>query len=130
MNMYDNARLTPKGRGILVERQERGERVQDVAGAMGVSTRTVYKWKRRFLEHGLAGLGDHSSRPVRSTSRTSAKLEAKVVQLRRERRIMDRIVQETGISRATVGRDLEPVDPVVRYERDTPGDLIHIDTKK
>ena len=141
MNMHDNARLTPKGRGILIERLERGERVQDVAGAMGVSTRTVYKWKRRFLEHGLAGLRDRSSRPVRSPSRISAKLEAKVVQLRRERRIMDRIAQETGISRATVGRilkrhglnrwrDLEPADPVVRYERDRPGDLIHIDIKK
>jgi transposase-like protein len=141
MNMHDNARLTPKGRGILIERLERGERPRDVAGAMGVNARTVYKWKRRLLEHGLAGLQDRTSRPLRSPSQTTAELEAKAVQLRRERRIMDRIAQETGVSRATVGRilrrhglnrwrDLEPAEPVVRYERDTSGELIQIDIKK
>ena len=54
---------------------------------------------------------------------------------------MGRIAQETGLSRATVGRvlarhgvnrwrDLEPVEPVLRYERAAPGALIHIDIKK
>jgi len=138
MNMHQNARLTPKGREILIERLERGERPHDVACAMGVSTRTVCKWRRRFRDHGLAGLLDRSSKPLSSPARTSDDIEAKVIRLRRARRIMERIAQETSVSRATVGRilarhglnrwrDLEPAEPVVRYERETPGELIHID---
>lgn len=141
MNIHKNARLTPKGREVLIRRLECGERPGDVGCAIGVSTRTVYKWWRRFREHGLAGLQDRSSRPATSPLRTGAGTEAMVVQLRRERRIMDQIAAETGVSRATVGRilarhglnrwrDLEPVEPVVRYERKTPGELIHIDIKK
>ena len=141
MNSHKNARLAPKGREILVRRLERGEHPNDVASAMGISVRSVYKWCKRYRDHGLAGLQDRSSRPARSPARTCADIEAQVVQLRRERRIMDRIAQETGISRATVGRilarhglnrwrDLEPAEPVVRYERDAAGELIHIDIKK
>ena len=48
MNIHNNARLTPKGREILISRLERGEHPGDVAGAMGVSVRTVYKWRQRF----------------------------------------------------------------------------------
>lgn len=141
MNMHKNARLTPKGREVLVGRLERGERPDDGACAMGISIRTVYKWRKRYRDEGLAGLADRSSRPARSPARTAARLEAGVIRLRRERRTMDRIADEIGISRATVGRilarhglnrwrDLEPADPVIRYERDAPGDLIHIDIKK
>ncbi len=141
MNIHKNARLMPKGREVLVSRLERGERVDDVAGAMGVSTRTVYKWQKRFRDAGSAGLEDRSSRPVRSPARPGAQLEAEVIRLRRERGTMDRIAQETGLSRATVGRvlarhgvnrwrDLEPVEPALRYERAAPGELIHIDIKK
>ena len=141
MNIHKNARLTPKGREVLISRLERGERVDDIAGTMGVSTRTVYKWQKRFRDEGPAGLEDWSSRPVRSPARIDAQLEAEVIRLRRERGTMDRIAQEAGLSRATVGRvlarhgvnrwrDLEPVEPVLRYERAAPGELIHIDIKK
>ncbi|GIW56031.1 MAG: hypothetical protein KatS3mg082_2435 [Nitrospiraceae bacterium] len=141
MNMHRNARLAPKGREIMIRRLERGERVADVAGAMGVSVRTVFRWARRFREHGLAGLEDRSSRPHRSPTRTPAATEAKVTRLRRQRRTMDRIAAETGLSRATVGRilarhglnrwrDLEPAEPVRRYERAAPGELLHLDIKK
>lgn len=141
MNMHQNARLTPKGREVLVERLGRGERAVDVGCAMGVSTRTVYKWARRFRDQGLAGLQDRSSRPVNTPTQTPPELQAQVVRLRRERRIMDRIAAQTGVSRATVARilarrglnrwrDLEPCAPVIRYERDAPGDMIHLDIKK
>ena len=137
MNSHKNARLAPKGREILVRRLERGERPADVACAMGISLRTVYKWRGRYRDYGSEGLQDRSSRPSQTPGRTPASVEARVVQLRRERRIMERIAEETGVSRATVGRilarhglnrwrDLEPSEPVVRYERDRPGDLIHI----
>jgi len=124
MNIHKNARLTPKGREILIARLARGERPVDIACAMGVSVRTVYKWRKRHRDHGLPGLLDRSSRPARSPARTCPDVEARVVLLRHERRIMDRIAQETRVSRATVGRilarhglnrwrDLEPAEPVV-----------------
>jgi transposase InsO family protein len=108
---------------------------------MGVSIRTVYKWRRRYRAEGLAGLLDRSSRPNASPNRTPDDVEAKVIALRKERRIYHRIVAQVGVSRATVGRiltrhglnrwrDLEPAEPVRRYERDRPGEMIHIDIKK
>ena len=141
MNVHKNARLTPKGRELLIARLERGEHPDDVAGALGVSVRTVYKWRKRRRDHGPAGLQDRSSRPFKSPARTSAQLEARVVLLRRERRTFDQIADQTSISRATVGRilvrhglnrwrDLEPREPVIRYERDHPGEMVHIDIKK
>lgn len=141
MNLHQNARLTPKGRELLIERLERGEHPEDVAGAMGVSVRTVYKWRRRYREEGLSGLQDRSSRPLRSPARTAEAIEAQVIALRRQKRIYDLIAEQTGLSRATVGRilmrhglnrwrDLEPLEPVIRYERERPGEMIHIDIKK
>lgn len=141
MNMHKNARLTPKGREVLVSRLEGGEHPADVACAMGVSERTVYKWYRRYREEGSAGLQDRSSRPVYSPSRTPEQTEAQVCALRRERRIYDRIAEELSLSRATIGRiltrhglnrwrDLEPAEPVIRYERAAPGEMVHIDIKK
>ena len=141
MNIHKNARLTPKGRELLVRRLERGEHPMDVACAMGVSVRTVYKWRRRYRQCGLAGLADRSSRPHTSPSRTPAAIEARVVSLRRDKRIYDRIAEDTGLSRATVSRilmrhglnrwrDLDPAEPARRYERDHPGELIHLDIKK
>ena len=141
MNIHKNARLTPRGREILISRLERGEHPLDVAIAMGASASTVYKWWRRFRAEGLAGLLDRSSRPKASPNRTPDGVEAKVLALRKERRIYHRIAAEVGVSRATVGRiltrhglnrwrDLEPAEPVRRYERDRPGEMIHIDIKK
>jgi transposase InsO family protein len=141
MNVHKNARLTPRGREILISRLERGEHPLDVATAMGTSASTVYKWWRRYRAEGLAGLLDRSSRPIASPNRTPDGVEAKVIALRKERRIYHRIAIEVGVSRATVGRiltrhglnrwrDLEPAPPVRRYERDRPGEMIHIDIKK
>ena len=141
MNVHKNARLTPRGREILISRLERGEHPLDVATAMGVSASTVYKWRRRYRAEGLAGLVDRSSRPNDSPNRTPDDVEAKVVGLRKERRIYHRIAAEVGVSRATVGRiltrhglnrwrNLVPAEPVRRYERDRPGEMIHIDIKK
>ena len=141
MNMHKNARLTPKGRELLIERFERGEHPSDVACAMGVSARTVYKWRKRYQACGPNGLQDRSSRPLRSPKQTSGATEAWVVALRKQKRIYDRIAEQTDISRATVARilvrhglnrwrDLEPAEPVIRYEREKPGEIIHMDIKK
>ena len=106
MNMHQNARLTPKGRELLIRRLERGEHPEDVACALGVSVRTVYKWRRRYREEGLSGLQDGSSRPLNSPTRTLEAVEARVIVLRRRKRIYDLIADQTGLSRATVGRIL------------------------
>ena len=63
MNLHQNARLTPKGRELLIERLERSERPNDVGCAMGVSIRTVYKWRRRYLDGALAA-ADRVSSPA------------------------------------------------------------------
>ncbi|SKA28368.1 leucine zipper domain-containing protein, partial [Novilysobacter spongiicola] len=66
MNLHKHARLTPRGRALLVERViNHGLRVEEAAHAAGVSVRTAYKWLRRFREEGWAGLDDRSSRPHR-----------------------------------------------------------------
>ncbi len=106
MNVHKNARLTPRGREILISRLERGECPQDVATAMGVSAGTVYKWRRRYRAEGFAGLLDRSSRPNASPNRTLDDVETKVIALRKERRVYHRIAAEAGVSRATVGRIL------------------------
>ncbi len=141
MKVHENARLTPRGREILISRLERGETAMDVATSMGVSASTVYKWRRRYRAEAVAGLRDRSSRPNISPNRTPDDIEAKVIALRKARRIYHRIAAEVGVSRATVGRilvrhglnrwrDLEPAEPVRRYERDRPGEMIHLDIKK
>ncbi len=78
MNVHKNARLTPRGREILISRLERGEHPLDVSTAMGVSASTVYKWRRRYHAEGFTGLLDRSSRPNASPNRTPDALEGTV----------------------------------------------------
>lgn len=133
--MHKNARLTPKGREVLVQRLQSGQRVAEVAQAMGLSETTVRKWWRRFCEG--EGLADRSSRPHASPRAIPAERRAQIESLRRQRRTGRLIAEQTGLSPATVSRvlrraglsrwrELEPQPPVVRYERATPGELVHI----
>jgi len=142
MNIHKNARLTPKSREIMVHRFIRlGQPADAVAQAMGVSVRTVYKWVARYRDEGRDGLSDRSSRPASSPHATQGFVRKRVIQLRRERRTFRQIAEDTGLSTTTVGRilrhagmsrlrDLEPAPPVWRYERETPGELLHMDIKK
>lgn len=142
MGIHKNARLTPAGREVLVRRvAEGGQPPQAVAAAMGVSLRTVRKWVGRFRAEGEAGLQDRSSRPHRSPSRTPAPIAEQIEVLRRQRRTGGEIAATLGLSRATVFRvlgrlglnrlkSLDPVEPVRRYERAAPGEMLHIDIKK
>ena len=142
MNSHKHARLTPKGRALLVERVlDEGWSVQEASLAAGVSRRTTYKWIGRFKAEGQTGLFDRSSRPHSSPTATSARKRRRFEQLRRRRWPLWRIASDQGSSIATVSRcmkriglsrlkSLEPIEPVVRYERELPGELIHIDTKR
>jgi len=142
MNIHKNARLTLVRRIEMVQGiVERGLTPAEAAAEAGVSQPTVRKWLGRFLAQGEAGLRDRSSRPKCSPRSISTTKALAIVELRRRRLIQARIAASIEVSKSTVGRvlaraglsrlkDLEPSEPVVRYEHAHPGDLIHIDTKK
>jgi transposase InsO family protein len=141
MNVHKNARLTPIGRERIVRQVASGQAPKAVAQAAGVCLRTVRKWVERYRRAGLAGLQDRSSRPHRLRHPTPQTVVEEIERLRRERRTGKQIAAETGVSPATVSRvlrrlglnklsALEPAEPVRRYQREHPGELIHIDIKK
>jgi transposase InsO family protein len=141
MNIHKNARLTPLGREWIVLQVLGGRTLEAAGRAAGVCPRTVRKWVARYRSEGLAGLADRSSRPHRLYRPTPAAIVEKVETLRRQRWTGKQIAAEVGVSPATVSRilrrlglnriaGLEPAEPVRRYEREHPGELIHIDIKK
>jgi transposase InsO family protein len=141
MNVHKNARLTPRGRERIVRQVESGQTPKAVAEAAGVCPRTVRKWVDRYRREGLAGLQDRSSRPHRLRLPTPAAVVAEIERLRRQRWTGKQIAVQVGVSPATVSRvlrrlglnklsALEPAEPVRRYEREHPGELIHLDIKK
>lgn len=149
---HRNARLTVHGRRLLVHRiRDEGAPVAHVAKAMGISRQCAHRWVTRWDAEGDAGLLDRSSRPHSMPTRTSAEVEARVLAARREhRRGQDWLGPELGVPARTVSRILRrhqvprlvECDPLtgeviraskttsVRYERDRPGELVHMDVKK
>lgn len=141
MNLHKHARLTPRGRALLVQRMLNGLRVEEAAQAAGVSVRTAYKWLKRFREEGEIGLMDRSSRPHSCPHATAIALVEQLIELRRSRKTYRQIAQILGLAVSTVARrlkqagfhrlaELEPAPAVVRYEYANPGDLLHLDIKK
>ncbi len=147
---HAKAKLTPSGRLLLVRRVlEDGWPPAHAAAMAGVSRQTVHKWLRRFRDEGLAGLEDRSSVAHHCPHRTAPEVEVAVCQMRAQiRRGPHRIAQKLqlppstvhailarhGMSRLrrldrTTGVPLREATPV-RYEREHPGELIHIDVKK
>jgi transposase InsO family protein len=140
MNVHKTARLTPAGRVLLVERIESGWPVGEAAAAGGVSVRTAYEWLRRYRS-GDRQLNDRSSAPQSCPHQLTAGQVGAVEQLRRERQTGTAIARALGLARSTVGlvlrrlglnrlAVLEPKPPVIRYERERPGELVHLDIKK
>jgi transposase-like protein len=142
MNSHKNARLTYARRMEMVRQMTQWSlSASQAAAAHGVTPATARKWLGRFLAGGEAGLADASSRPRVSPRAIEPAKALLIVELRRRRMIQSRIARSVGISESTVSRvlaraglsklsDLEPVEPVQRYEHERPGDLLHIDTKK
>ncbi|MGW2421444.1 IS481 family transposase [Streptomyces sp. NPDC001709] len=141
---HRNARLTVHGRRLLVERVRSGRPVAHVAAEMGISRPTAHKWIRRWRSEGESGLVDRSSRPRRTPHRTAAATEAHVCRLRQDRKLGPaRIGPILGLPASTVHRiltrhglnrlaflDRPTGQPIRRYERDRPGELVHVDVKK
>ena len=142
---HARARLNEFGRQLLVRRiRVEGWSAATAAEACGVSRATAYKWLRRFDEGGPGALRDRSSRPLRSPRRTPPDLEARILRLRRRRKLGPvRLGLRLGLPASTCYVVLRrhrlhhlawldrPTGRVIRrYEREAPGDLVHVDVKK
>src|SRR5689334_9175893 len=148
---HSNARLTVHGRRLIVQRHQQGWRKAHIAAAMGVSRKCAAKWIDRYEAEGDQGLHDRSSRPQSTPTRTPAEVEHQVIELRRrQRQGPDRLGPLLGVPARTVSRILRrhqmpylrQCDPMTgeviraskvtarRYERERPGDLVHMDVKK
>jgi transposase InsO family protein len=142
MNTHKNASLTPKGREAMVRSVvEGGLGKADAAYQFNITPKTVAKWVARFRAEGVDGLRDRSSRPLSLPSQTPEATCTAIETLRRQRHTGKQIAAEVGVSAATVSRilrrlglnrirDLEPAEPDRRYEREKPGEIIHLDIKK
>jgi transposase InsO family protein len=149
---HANARLTPHGRWLLVQRvRVDGRAVSHVARELGISRQCAHRWVSRYDQHGMAGLADRSSRPHRSPRATTAERVTTVLAARSNARCgPDELARATGVPARTVSRILRRAgvpylwqcDPLTgeqiraskvtahRYEHDRPGDLVHVDVKK
>lgn len=149
---HSKARLNVNGRLLLVERiREQGWKVAHAAKAMGISRQCAHHWLKRYDLHGEAGLHDRSSRPHTMPRRTSPQIEARVLAHRtKHRQGPARTSAATGVPVRTVSAilrrhhmpPLAHLDPITgavirgsqattrRYERERPGELLHVDVKK
>lgn len=142
MDLHKNARSCPASRALLVKRViEEGWSVREAAEAQGLSERAAYRWLARYRAEGVGGLEDRSSRPQRIANRTSKKQIKKIVRLRLRRLSGGEIACRTGLPRSTVARwlarvgmgrlkRLAPPEPIRRYQKEHPGELLHLDIKK
>ena len=142
MKLHANAPLGPKGRAIMVKRVlEEGIALTEAAEAAGVSARTAGKWVRRYRAEGETGLLDRSSAPKHVHNATAPERVEAITALRRVRLTGPEIAETLEMPTSTVSAvlkriglgklsRLEPAEPVRRYERSRPGELIHIDVKK
>lgn len=142
--VHRRARLTPFGRLLLVTRViEEGWSIAAAAESMGISRATAHKWLRRFREEGLAGLEDRSSAPHRTPHALPAREVRRIVAARRRlKRGPHQLAPVLGLPRSTIYAVLRrqglsrlsftdrPTAIPIRYERERPGELVHIDVKK
>jgi transposase InsO family protein len=141
MRCHANARLSPIGRRLLVDRIERdGWTVQVAAEAAGISERTARKWLSRWRSQGPSGLVDRSSAPKRVANKTDPRTVELIAALRRLRfsapeiaELIDRPLSTISavLTRGGMGRlGRLGLAPAQRYERARPGELVHVDVKK
>ena len=141
MKLHANARSCPKSRRLLVDRIGAGWSVMEAAEAAGITERTARRWLARWRVEGPAGLVDRSSAPKRIPHKTPPDRVSAICQLRQLRltaaEISERLAMPLSTVSAVLRREglgkrsrLEPAEPVNRYERAAPGELVHIDIKK
>ncbi len=140
---HSRAKLNAFGRRLLIERICAGWRVRAAAAAAGISRQRSYVLLARFRREGGAAFESRSSRPHHSPRRTPERIERLIERARRRlregplrlsfvlhlaRSTIYAVLRRLGLQRL---RFFDPPRPHYRrYERPTPGDLVHIDTKK
>lgn len=140
-NPHENARTSVYSRELIVQRYHAGVKPRTIAAAFGISVRTVYKWVKRYAEQGLQGLFNRPSTPNRFPQAYLAGWDAVITRLRKLRLTAQEIAQALDFPRSSIAHALKrlglnrldrltPPEPVRRYERARPGDLIHLDIKK
>jgi transposase InsO family protein len=141
MKLHRNAKLSVKGRELLIDRVEHaGWSLTQAAEAAGVSDRTAAKWLARYRSEGPEGLLDRSSAPSVVANRTDERRVEVIAALRRLRFTGAEIAELLGMALSTVSGILTRIgmgklgrlglEPAQRYQRARPGELIHIDVKK
>jgi len=142
MKLHANAPLGPKGRAVMVRRVvEEGRSFMEAAEAAGMSERRCREWVSRYLAEGEAGLLDRSSAPKSVHNRTAPERVEAIEALRRIRLTGPEIAELLEMATSTISAvlrriglgklsRLEPIEPVRRYVKQRPGELIHIDVKK
>ena len=141
MKLHANARLSRKGRELLVARvEDAGWSLSVAAEAAGISDRTARKWIARHQAEGPDGLLDRSSAPSVVANRTEDRRVEVIAALRRLRMTGAEIAETLDMALSTVSGILTRIgmgklgrlglEPAQRYERARPGELIHIDVKK
>ena len=142
MRLHANAALSLTARRRLVGRVvEQGWSITKAAEAAEVSDRTCSKWVGRYRAEGEAGLVDRPSTPWVIPHRTSEERVEAIASLRRLGMTGAEIAMcltmplstvSAVLARIGLGKlsRLEPIEPPNRYERERPGELIHIDVKK
>jgi transposase InsO family protein len=142
LKLHANARTCPHSRRLAVNRVEvQGWTLAAAAEAAGVSVRTISKWRRRYRAEGEQGLLDLSSAPAQLPLRTGEQRIALIAALRRLRMSGAEIAETLAMPASTVSgilsriglgklSRLEPLEPPNRYEKQRPGELVHVDVKK
>ena len=141
MKTHANARLSLKGRELLVARvEDAGWSLSSAAEVAGISDRTARKWLARYRKDGPEGLLDRSSAPATVANRTDERRVEVIAALRRLRLTGLEIAECLQMAHSTVSPILTRIglrklgrlglEPAQRYERERPGELIHIDVKK
>ena len=141
-NSHQNAHLTLQSREQIVVRVLSGQTAAEVAAAFAVAIRTARKWLARCREGGGAALSNHASAPAHVAGRLPGATVALIMHLRRPLRMTGAAIDaKLELARSTVARwlkrkglghlaQIDPTEPVRRYQRERPGELIHLDIKK
>lgn len=141
MNIHKNARSLPASRELMVARVEQGWTIKAAAESIGLSERRAAEWLRRARAKEEQWSKDRSSRPYRIPRQLDQTKKEAIIKERQQRRYMNQIASRVGCSRASVARVLalkgmsrpkwfEIPEPIVRYERERCGELLHLDIKR
>jgi transposase InsO family protein len=141
MKLHANAKLSPNGRRLLIDRIETdGWDIRDAANAAGITVRTARKWLARWRAEGELGLVDRSSAPKTVANKTDETRITCIAALRRLRMTGPEIAETLGMALSTVSGILSSInmgrlgrlglEPAQRYVKARPGELIHVDVKK